>query len=422
MKVELIVNGEAVTNDWLRRFRDNIDAYVNLLQLKLHGPGVLDGLGLSENTPTPDLNILIASGYGWEGYGKLIRLTSQQTKDCSIDRNGSSIIPSAGNERYISIVAKHDTALTNPQPDPIEGTLYIYEDDGFVIEVIAGPEATVGSGTLPTIAADELLLGDIGPILSTTTAITDAMIDVSRVQEIADAANLLATTGTPSAEHPEGVRGTDDSAARSDHRHPGPEFFADTGAADALVITPSPAITAYAAGQRYWINPAATNTGAATLNVSGLGAKAIKLPDGTDPWANHIRADYPIHLYYDGTNFVLINPPPVEVKIDPYQQILASGNATSWTSISLSSLVPVGTKWVRLWVELSSGAAESHGCWLRSSDAGSEGKVGGGRSGDTTNKSSADLVTLAVSASRTIEYRVMGGTNSASIYLRNYGG
>jgi hypothetical protein len=48
------------------------------------------------------------------------------------------------------------------------------------------------------------------------------------------------------------------------------------GTADAITLTPSPAIAAYAVGQRFVFVPGAANTGAATVNVSGLGAGALQ--------------------------------------------------------------------------------------------------------------------------------------------------
>ncbi len=52
-----------------------------------------------------------------------------------------------------------------------------------------------------------------------------------------------------------------------------------TGTADAIVLTPAPAIAAYAAGQRFvWMASASANTGATTVAISGL--SAIALQDG----------------------------------------------------------------------------------------------------------------------------------------------
>lgn len=82
----------------------------------------------------------------------------------------------------------------------------------------------------------------------------------------------------------------------------------DTGAANAYVIAPSPAITAYVAGQRFDVKIGTNNSGASTLAVSGLAAKNIKLTDGTDPLASNIRAGGISSFEYDGTNFELLNP------------------------------------------------------------------------------------------------------------------
>ncbi len=83
---------------------------------------------------------------------------------------------------------------------------------------------------------------------------------------------------------------------------------ADTGAANAYAVAPSPAITAYATGQIVTLKPANANTGAATINVNSLGTKNIKLLDGTNPAANALLTAGSYALMYDGANFVVLNP------------------------------------------------------------------------------------------------------------------
>lgn len=87
-------------------------------------------------------------------------------------------------------------------------------------------------------------------------------------------------------------------------------YAADTGAANAYAIAPSPVTTAYATGQIATLKPVNANTGASTLNVNGLGAQNIKLFDGTNPYANALLTTGTYILVYDGTNFVLTNPSP----------------------------------------------------------------------------------------------------------------
>lgn len=83
----------------------------------------------------------------------------------------------------------------------------------------------------------------------------------------------------------------------------------DTGSANAYAIAPTPAISAYAAGQAFSFKAAHTNTLASTLAVSGLTAKAIKKLDGaTALTAGDITTGQIITVEYDGTNFQMLNP------------------------------------------------------------------------------------------------------------------
>jgi hypothetical protein len=77
------------------------------------------------------------------------------------------------------------------------------------------------------------------------------------------------------------------------------------GTADALTLTPTPAISAYATGQRFQFKASSSaNTGAATVAVSGLTAKAIQLND-TALAAGDIVANKYYEIIYDGTAFQL---------------------------------------------------------------------------------------------------------------------
>lgn len=82
-------------------------------------------------------------------------------------------------------------------------------------------------------------------------------------------------------------------------------YAADTGAADAYVITPSPVITAYATGQMFCFFASATNTGASTLNVNSKGAKAIQI-NGAALSAGDITQDSLVTVVYDGTQFQML--------------------------------------------------------------------------------------------------------------------
>ena len=72
---------------------------------------------------------------------------------------------------------------------------------------------------------------------------------------------------------------------------------------DTITASASPAITAYADGQTFRFIPANTNTGAATINISGVGAKSLTKSDGSALAASDLVAGAIYEIVYDGTKF-----------------------------------------------------------------------------------------------------------------------
>jgi len=112
--------------------------------------------------------------------------------------------------------------------------------------------------------------------------------------------------------------GVADGAALTDYASVGQaqsgslEYAADSaGVADAYVVSPSPAPTAYATGMRitFKVGAGDTNTGASTLDVTGasglLGAKDIKTNALDDPEAGTLVASGIYTVVYDGAQFQL---------------------------------------------------------------------------------------------------------------------
>lgn len=85
-----------------------------------------------------------------------------------------------------------------------------------------------------------------------------------------------------------------------------PYYYAAGGSANTYTIAPSPAYSAYATGLTFDVKIADANTGASTLNVNGLGAKAIKMPDGSDVPSGGLAAGTVAQLLYDGTVFRVV--------------------------------------------------------------------------------------------------------------------
>lgn len=86
------------------------------------------------------------------------------------------------------------------------------------------------------------------------------------------------------------------------------DYVVDTGAADAYVITPAPAITAYATGQRFTFKAVNANTTTSTINISALGVKTIKKLGNTNLASGDIAASQMVEVEYDGTNFQMMSP------------------------------------------------------------------------------------------------------------------
>ena len=77
---------------------------------------------------------------------------------------------------------------------------------------------------------------------------------------------------------------------------------------DTLTGTLTPALNAYATGNKFSFIAVNTNTGAATINLNGLGAKNITKSGTTALVAGDIVSGQVYLIEYDGTRFQLINP------------------------------------------------------------------------------------------------------------------
>lgn len=79
----------------------------------------------------------------------------------------------------------------------------------------------------------------------------------------------------------------------------------DGGAANAYTVTPSTAIPSYDSRMAVIFSPNAANTGASTLNISGLGVKALKAVDGTALASGDLVVGMVYVAIYNGTEFRL---------------------------------------------------------------------------------------------------------------------
>jgi hypothetical protein len=83
-----------------------------------------------------------------------------------------------------------------------------------------------------------------------------------------------------------------------------------------------PTLTAYAAGNTFSFVASGTNTGAVTINIDGLGAKAVTRDGSIALFANDITVGKLVTVVYDGTRFQLING-------NSYQSLRVTGTGYS---------------------------------------------------------------------------------------------
>jgi hypothetical protein len=88
----------------------------------------------------------------------------------------------------------------------------------------------------------------------------------------------------------------------------GINYAADSNTSDDYIVTLVPAPAALTTGMQitFWAKTA--NTGACTLNVNGLGAKAMKVLHDQDASDNWIEASSMVMCVYDGDTFQIVSP------------------------------------------------------------------------------------------------------------------
>lgn len=161
----------------------------------------------------------------------------------------------------------------------------------FVINSTGQPVVT---GTVISSTAFNALTADLATGLSTT---------VTKNGQTTPTANLP-MGGFKYTGMGDGSAGTD-SATLSQVQNSFGTFLTAAGT-DTITATVSPALTAYVVGQLFNFVAAGTNTGAVTINISGLGAKAIKQSGSAALVGGDLVSGSTYQIMYDGTNFQLI--------------------------------------------------------------------------------------------------------------------
>lgn len=143
--------------------------------------------------------------------------------------------------------------------------------------------------------------------------------------------------------------------------------YATTGTGAAYVLTYAAAPQGYSAGIIYRFISHADNTGAATLNINSLGAKAILSQHGEPLTAGKIKAGKVVEVVYHGASFELISNEVHDSKFTGttnLANIAVSGNTnvtgtTSLANLSVSGELTVASTISSARLELGSGTTNT---------------------------------------------------------------
>lgn len=129
---------------------------------------------------------------------------------------------------------------------------------------------------------------------------------------------------------------------RTQGRIPVAQYFASTSTGtDSYAITLSPAHTAYEVGREYIFKADVANSGSASLNVDGLGAKTLKKNSTSDLSSNDILAGAIIVCIYDGTYMQIVGG------INGYTIFVAGTSGETLASNDLVYLKSSDNKWYK---------------------------------------------------------------------------
>jgi hypothetical protein len=178
-----------------------------------------------------------------------------------------------------------------------------------------------------------------------------------------------------------------------------------------ITATATPAVTAYASGMRFILKPANTITGAATLNIDGVGAVSIADRDEANVTNGALIAGRFYELVYDGTSgkLIVLGMLGIDAGVEAhhdYQVFTSSGSWAKPSNVKTDSRVLV-----EIWGGGGGGNSNTSG--------------GGGGGGAYAAKwflasDLASTVVVTIAAGGAIS--AAGGSSTFGSHLTGYGG
>jgi hypothetical protein len=120
-----------------------------------------------------------------------------------------------------------------------------------------------------------------------------------------------------------------DSANLSQVQSTVTKLLTSVSGTDTITAVGAPVVAAYAAGQMFYFVATGDNTTSVTINIDGLGAKAVTRDGSVALVAGDIKSGEVVVVVYDGTRFQVVS------------QLNSAGNAT-FANVSITSALNVG--------------------------------------------------------------------------------
>jgi hypothetical protein len=159
----------------------------------------------------------------------------------------------------------------------------------------------------------------------------------------------------------------------------------------------APVVAAYAAGQMFYFVATGDNTGAVTLNIDSLGAKAVTRDGSVALVAGDIKSGEVVVVVYDGTRFQVVS------------QLNSAGNAT-FANVSITSALNVGGVATFTANPVLSGGTANGVLYLNGSKVATSGSA---LTFDGTNLSGTGSIGTTI-AGKTAQFNAAGGSIYAS--------
>lgn len=176
-------NGQPVTEGELDGAFAAVETAIWNLSADLPLLGIFSGLTPSQHAPVADLTIDLSAGTAYDHTGRRIRVATAQRPDLSVDENGvSTAVAGGANERWVSLFAAFDRALSDERIDEASQQVYFVRNESFKLVVRQGAEAGAGLGQKPGLAEGLILLCDV-KLTNGKTQILTADLNTDRRQE-----------------------------------------------------------------------------------------------------------------------------------------------------------------------------------------------------------------------------------------------